>query len=170
MTRSMLSFLVGLSVAASVSVLSAPASADPVVATGNDRVTTDRITTIGPNRQLLRSGAWTLGLSYVPALVVAIHSNEPADKNLYIPVAGPWMDYAKRDCATCEHETTNKVLLVTDGIFQGIGALQLVGSFLFVETRTTTVVPPGRVAKTPKLQVAPARIAHGYGLAARGTF
>jgi len=164
MTRSMLSFLVGLYAATSVVAQSAPASADPVIASGNDRVTTT-----GPDRQLLRSGAWTLGLSYVPALVVAIHSDEPADKNLYIPVAGPWMDYAKRDCPTCEHETANKVLLVTDGIFQGVGALQLVGSFLFVETRTTVARSPKPIA-TPKLQVAPARIAHGYGLAARGTF
>lgn len=131
----------------------------------------ERGTVTGPNRALLHSGIWTLGLSYVPALVVAIESSEGADKNLYVPVAGPWIDLANRDCPSCEHETANKALLITDGIFQGIGALQLVGSFLFVETRSVALDAKPHVAKLPPLQVAPARLAGGgYGLAARGNF
>lgn len=134
-------------------------------------VVRERGTVTGPNRALLHAGVWTLGLSYVPALVVAIESSEAADKNLYVPVAGPWIDLAARDCPTCEHETANKALLVTDGIFQGIGALQIVGSLLFVETRSVALDNKPRVAKLPPLQVAPARLADGgYGLAARGNF
>ncbi|HWA77956.1 MAG TPA: hypothetical protein VG937_36730 [Polyangiaceae bacterium] len=128
-------------------------------------------TVAGPNRDLLHTGAWTLGLSYVPALVVAIESSENADKNLYIPVAGPWMDVATRDCPTCEHETANKVLLVTDGIFQGIGALQLIGSFLFVETRTNAALAKPHAQKASAFQIAPTRLPEGgYGLAAHGAF
>lgn len=169
MTRPRLSLLIALPTAGLLSTLAGAACAD------NLSVRSDQVTTTGPNRDWMRAGAWTLGLSYVPALVVAIQSDEPADKNLYIPVAGPWMDFAERDCPTCEHETANKVLLVTDGIFQGIGALQLLASFFFVETRTSRAVSlsssPRPVAKRPALQIAPARLAHGgYGLAARGTF
>lgn len=144
--------------------VSAHATAEEAVVVG------ERGTVTGPNRALLRSGAWTLGLSYVPALVVAIQSSEDADKNLYVPVAGPWMDLATRDCPSCDHETANKVLLVTNGIFQGIGALQIVGSLLFVETRSAAGGSLSRTAKVPPLKVAPARLAGGYGIAARGTF
>jgi hypothetical protein len=138
------------------------ARAEEVVAT---RETT---TVSGPNRALLHSGIWTLGLSYVPALVVAISSSESSDRSLYVPVVGPWIDYANRDCRGCAHETVNKGLLITDGIFQGIGALQLVGSFLFVETR----VVAGRPSKSQlaKFQVTPARFGSGYGVAAMGSF
>ena len=57
-------------------------------------VTTDQTSTTGPNRTLLHSGIWVLGLSYVPAIVVAAESSRSEDRKLYIPVAGPWMDLA----------------------------------------------------------------------------
>src|SRR5687768_7526558 len=88
---------------------------------------TDTVEYAGPNRTLLRSGAWTLGLSYVPALVVGIESDLPADRYLLVPVAGPWLDLGNRgDCDGCDRETLNKVLLVTDGVFQGLGSLQII--------------------------------------------
>jgi hypothetical protein len=157
--------LFALTLGAALYTVSSNAAAEESVAIGRERSTVT-----GPNRAMLSSGAWTLGLSYVPALVVAIESSESADKNLYVPVAGPWIDFAERDCPTCRHETANKVLLVTDGIFQGIGALQILGSFLFVETRTSAAEAEPRVAKSPPLRVTPTRLDGGYGLAARGTF
>jgi hypothetical protein len=159
-TTSLLAVTLGVALCA----MSAPAAAQQSALVANERSTVT-----GPNRALLQSGVWTLGLSYVPALVVAIESSRSADKNLYVPVAGPWIDLADRDCPSCAHETANKVLLVTDGIFQGIGALQIIGSFLFIETRSANLAQP-RVAKLPPLQLAPARVASGYGLAARGRF
>jgi hypothetical protein len=159
-TASVLATLLGVGLLAAP----APAAAQQTVVVGERTVT-------GPNRDLLRAGAWTLGLSYAPALVVAIESSQSADKNLYIPVAGPWMDFAERDCPTCEHETANKVLLVTDGVFQGIGALQLIGSFLFVETRTSVALDKPRARKASAFQVVPARLPEGgYGLTAHGAF
>jgi hypothetical protein len=152
-----------------ITTLAAPASAQRRV---------DTVEYVGPDRSLLRSGAWTLGLSYVPALIVAIESDLPADKYLYAPVAGPWLDLSKRDCSTCKHETLNKVLLVTDGIIQGIGSLEIIGSLLFIEraSATTAGYEPPRVASDAKahsafrLRFAPRRIAGGYGLAAVGNF
>jgi hypothetical protein len=125
-----------------------------------------------PNRSLLRSGVFTLGASYVPALVVAIESDRPSDDHLYVPIVGPWLDLANRgdDCdGGCGKETTNKVLLVTDGVFQGIGALQILGSLIFPETRAVTIA---KSDGTPALtfMVAPTTIAQGSGLVAYGSF
>lgn len=123
------------------------AAAQPALADDTVVVTspsTSEAETIGPNPYLLNAGLFTLGLSYVPALVVAIESDRPEDNHLYAPVVGPWMNLADRedcdgDTSDCSGETVNKVLLVTDGVFQGLGALQIIGSFIFPETRAVTV-------------------------------
>jgi hypothetical protein len=125
-----------------------------------------------PNRSLLRSGVFTLGASYLPALVVAIESDHPADDHLYAPVAGPWLDLANRgDCeGDCDGETVNKVLLVTDGIFQGIGALQILGSFIFPESRATATIVGSDGTPALSFRVMPTKIARGSGLVAFGEF
>jgi hypothetical protein len=94
-----------------------------------------------PNRFLLRSGLFTFGAAYVPALVVAIESDRAADNHLYAPIVGPWFDLAARgECeGECSSETVNKVLLVTDGVFQGLGALQILGAFVMPEARTVAI-------------------------------
>ena len=144
---------------------SGSAQADQVV------VRSERSSVTGPNRTMLRSGLWTLGLSYVPAVVVAMSSSQAADKKLYIPVAGPWIDYATRDCRDCKNESLNKALLITDGVFQGIGALQILGSFLFLETTTSVAGRDPKLAKAQAFQVAPSRLGtNAYGLAAVGSF
>jgi hypothetical protein len=142
---------------------------------------TERTETVGPNRQLLRAGAWTLGVSYVPALVVAIKSERRGDDYLYYPVVGPWMNLANRgDCATCsrERENLNEGLLIADGVFQGLGALQIVGAFLMPERQTIETERPSR-AKTLtivreraglRLRLRPVRLSNGYGLQATAKF
>jgi len=87
---------VGLAVAATANTASAQAA----------RVDTVEYT--GPDRGLLHTGIWTLGLSYVPALIVGIESSLPEDRYLFAPVVGPWIDFAKRDCTTCGNEKLNK--------------------------------------------------------------
>jgi hypothetical protein len=125
-----------------------------------------------PNRSLLRSGLFTLGASYVPALVVAIESENPADDHLYAPVVGPWFDLANRgDCeGDCDGETVNKVLLVTDGVFQGIGALQILGSFIFPESRAAATIVGSDGTPAVSFRVMPTKIARGSGLVAFGEF
>jgi hypothetical protein len=142
---------------------------------------TERTETVGPNRQLLRAGAWTLGVSYVPALVVAIKSERRGDDYLYYPVVGPWMNLANRgDCATCsqERENVNEGLLIADGVFQGVGALQIVGAFLMPERQTAQTEATSR-AKTLavagersgiRLRLRPVRLSGGYGLQATAKF
>jgi hypothetical protein len=152
------------------------ARAEDVVVQRPD-VVKDQTSTTGPNQTLLHSGVWILGLSYVPVVIVAAESSRAGDKNLYIPVAGPWLDLATRQgCqpgVSC-NETANKLLIVIDGIFQGMGALDIVGSFIFPETHTVTVSSSERCespAPSFSIRIAPAKVsARAYGMAAVGTF
>lgn len=125
----------------------------------------------GTNTTMFRSGVGTLVLSYVPAVVVAGFSDEPSDQRLYIPVAGPWLDLGERDCPDCRHETANKALLVVDGIFQGLGAIDIVGSFFVTEDRVVIAraVPPSPTLASVRLAVAPVH-GGGYGMVALGQF
>jgi len=155
---------VGLAIAATANTASAQAA----------RVDTVEYT--GPDRGLLHTGIWTLGLSYTPALIVGIASSLPEDRYLFAPVVGPWIDFAKRDCTTCGNEKLNKALLVTDGVFQGIGALEIVGSFFFIEHTTSTRAASDDAADRPKtaflkeLHVVPTTTGGSYGMAAIGKF
>jgi len=153
-----------LAASASLMLLPAPAGAEEVV------VTTDRRAVTTPNRSLLHSGVVTLGASYIPAFIVAVESPRSFDRQLFIPVAGPWMDFATRKCSDCEHERLNKALLITDGIFQSIGALNILGAFLFPETRVYAKNTNYPASQKASLSIAPTRMAGGYGLTAVGRF
>ena len=149
---------------AQTTVVATPAA--PVAETGRDAYS-------GPNRRLIGSGLITFGLSFIPALVVAGTSDISADHHLYVPIVGPWLDLGDRPgCGagsiSCDSETTNKVLLVFDGIFQGIGALTTVAGFLSPERHE--VVTASEAPGKPTLHLAPANVASGYGLAAFGSF
>lgn len=157
------SFLSVLALAASTCCFASAANAQTTVVR-------ERAVTTTPNRSLLHSGVVTLGLFYVPSVIVAVESPLTVDNHLFIPVAGPWLNYAKRDCPTCEHETLNKVMLVTDGVFQGIGALNIVGAFLFPETHVATARGKTAPAQATTLRVTPARLEGKYGVVASGTF
>jgi hypothetical protein len=118
----------------------------------------------GPSMAMVDSGLTTFGLAYVPAVFVDLTSTLPADHTLIVPLAGPWIDLTqRRNCSpatSCNAENTDKVLLVTDGLFQAIGALTVVGGFL----------APVAV-ETGSVRIAPARIGgRAYGLVAVGKF
>ena len=119
-----------------------------------------------PNGALIASGLTMFGVSYIPSMIVAASSNQPGDTSLFVPVVGPWMDLAQRDngCfyGRCEHDTGNKVMLVMNGVFQGLGALQIAGGFLFPTTRTVTQVA--------SVHVLPSVSATQVGLTAVGAF
>jgi hypothetical protein len=125
----------------------------------------------GPNRSLIGTGLVTFGLAYIPAVVVASQSPQSPDHHMYVPVAGPWMNLANRpacgaEAIACDTETTNKVLIGVDGVFQGIGALTTIVGF-FSPEREHEVVTTSK----PSVHITPARMgAGGYGLAAFGNF
>jgi hypothetical protein len=128
---------------------------------------------------LLGTGLFLLAVSYLPAVSVAASSNLQVDQHLYVPIAGPWIDLSQRPTCSppvnCAAEQTNRALLETSGILQGVGAfLTLVGLL------TTSDDPPHHPAPkelneakltSPKVQFAPTQFgAAGYGLAAFGKF
>lgn len=129
----------------------------------------------GPSRALLFSGVVTLGVPYAASAIVAAESDHQGDKRLYVPILGPWLDLGDRgDCnvrsSSCDNETTNKVLLVGDGVLQSLGVLQIVGAFVFPEKRIATT-HVAATKYTPELTITPARIGRGgFGLSAVGRF
>lgn len=141
-------------------------SATPAHAEGNETVARS-----GPNPALLRSGIVALGVPYAASVLVGFTSDHEGDKNLYLPVAGPWLDLGQRGgcgegyATPCDRETAYKALLVVDGVVQAIGALEILGAFVYPETHTSSA------STRPTWSVRPAQLAAGgYGLSAFGSF
>ncbi len=163
------------SIVTAIPMLPATARADaavakPVVGTPvTERTTTSEAT--GPSMTMVRSGVLIFALSYVPALVVGTTSGLDSDRTLFVPIAGPWIDLAQRPgcspATQCNTENTNKVLLATDGVFQAVGALTVVGGLLTTAHETTTVRSASAVAP---LRLSPAQLGSGYGVIAAGAF
>lgn len=120
----------------------------------------------GPSAYLFSSGLITTGLSYTPALIVAVNSDRSEDKYLYAPFAGPWMDLAARNG---DGSKVDKTLLVVDGVFQTIGAIQIIASFFFTGS-TETAKSDDSTSLASQTVVAPARVGDAYGLVAVGSF
>jgi hypothetical protein len=145
----------------------APPPQQTVVAVPPSR---ERVTT-GPNATLLTSGLFVFGVPYGVSVVVAAESDRDGDKNLFIPVVGPWLAYATEGTChandlACGRTTGTKVLLAADGIFQAIGAIELTAAFLLTDSRTVATSPRERRVMVAPSQVGPS----GYGLAAAGSF
>jgi len=120
----------------------------------------------GPNPFLFNSGLIVTGLSYTPALIVAVNSDRSEDKYLYAPFVGPWLDLASRD----DGSKVDKTLLVVDGMFQTIGLVELVASLMWVDDGHDNVVAADD-GSIDVASVAPARFSRdGYGLMAVGRF
>jgi hypothetical protein len=123
-----------------------------------------------PNTGLIASGLLMFGLSYGTSVVVGAVSDHPGDQALYVPVAGPWMDLGMRanDCRGGDcyaSEVGNRVLLVTNGLLQLGGVIQVLGGFLLPQVRTVT-----RTAEVPGVRVTPTVSAASVGIQASGSF
>lgn len=152
-----------------------PVAPAPVVVSG-DAPVRDSVDHDGwrPNRALLMTGLILGGVPYVASMAVAATSGHVGDSNLWIPIVGPYIDVANRGgcpaSGSCAGETGNKALLVTDGVIQTIGAIEILGSFIFSDSvRTTAVVTTSSGAS---VTFAPAKVGPGsaYGLTAVGSF
>jgi hypothetical protein len=131
-----------------------------------------------PHRPLLYTGLGILVGTYATSVVVGASSDKDVDKRLYIPVAGPWLDLAQRDCGLgdCgQTEDWNQALLIGSGALQGIGTVLTLASFFKQEEN---VSPPSAAAKRatstaaakPTIQVLPMNMRGGGGFGAVGTF
>ena len=120
--------------------------------------------------RMFTTGLVTFGLAYGASVIVAAGSSHAGDNRLYVPVLGPWLDLGSRGTCpvekqSCDSETTNKVLLVGDGIIQAAGAITMFSGLLLpdhhvVATKNFTVA-----------QIVPVTFGSGNpGLAAYGSF
>jgi hypothetical protein len=120
------------------------------------------------------SGIFMFAVSYMAATMFAEASTARIDRLLYVPVAGPWLDLARRPLCSgtaCNTEFGNRALLVGDGILQDLGLLMtLVG---LLSDHAPTEVQTAKVVETNarKVRVSPAAFGAGaYGVAAIGKF
>jgi hypothetical protein len=124
-----------------------------------------------PDRTLLMSGIVLFGAPYIASVGIAATSQRASDGNLAVPVIGPWLDLGgRRGCQGpgCGPEAGYEVLLALNGILQTVGALEIVGAFLFPETHEIGTIATGA---STSLTLGPSRVGPGaYGLAARGNF
>jgi len=114
-----------------------------------------------PNRPLMLTSATMFVLSYVPTVIATAANSANTTNDLYIPIAGPWMEMARDD-----NTAGNKALLALSGIFQGLGALGLVTSFFVPESKTKNWYLMGQ----RHFSMHPMAARDQYGLAARGSF
>lgn len=123
---------------------------------------------IRPNRPWLLTGGAILIGSYVPtAVITATQGRTVEDRNLFIPVVGPWLNLADRRCDGCANETTNVGLAIGSGVLQGIGAGMAVMSFFIPEKIEAATIVAGPV----KLMIAPTQVGrNGAGVGTVGVF
>jgi hypothetical protein len=120
------------------------------------------------NAPMFATGAVVFAGSYGASAVVASQSDHVGADRLYVPVVGPWLalnDWG--DCPIeqprCDSNTTDKVLLVADGVFQAAGLVTMVSSLL---SPTHHTVYGARVAKEEnKTRVTPTH--NGFAVVGR---
>jgi hypothetical protein len=93
------------------------------------------------NAPVFATGAVVFAASYGAAAIVAGTSDHPGADRLYVPLVGPWLalnDWG--DCPIenprCDENTTEKVLLVADGVLQAGGVITMVTGLLSPTTHT----------------------------------
>jgi len=119
------------------------------------------------NAPVFATGALVFAGSYGASAIVASTSDHPGADRLYVPVVGPWL--ALNDWGNCpieqprcDENTTEKVLLVADGVFQAAGVVTMVTGLL---SPTSHTVHP-RTADANKIKIRPTR----NGFAVLGKF
>ena len=139
-----------------------PPSSDFVMANPEPMVDeTTRLTF--PNRPLLATGSALFAASYIPTIIY--QGVKDRNQNLYIPVAGPWLDFARGDDGNYA-----KAILAVDGVLQGLGALGILASAVIPERRTRNWYLIGGRARA--FNISPASLSRGgsYALMAQGSF
>ena len=114
-----------------------------------------------PNRPLMVTSTLMFTAAYVPAVITAAINEDDTTDNLYIPVAGPWLEFAREPASK-----GNKALLAVSGVFQDLGALGMLTSLLVPERTTSRWYLIGN----QRFSAAPVADRFTYGVSARGQF
>ena len=122
---------------------------------------------------LIGAGVFILASSYLTATVVAESSDLKADQQMFVPVAGPWLDLARRpicNANTCGTEFANRALIATDGLLQGLGAFMTLVGLLTLDDDTQET-RAAKLQREKTVHVSPSQFGSaGYGVAAYGRF
>jgi hypothetical protein len=134
------------------------------------RETTTLYQSVRPNKAYLYTGGGLfLGSYATTATLTGIAANEDrpnVDRNLYLPVIGPWLHLAD-DGKTAGNSTADTLLVAGSGILQGAGVAMIIASFFIPEKVPAATIQAGNV----KLHVTPMSMGRaGSGLGAVGTF
>jgi hypothetical protein len=134
------------------------------------RETTTLRQAVRPNKAYLYTGGGLFLGSYVTtAVVTGVAANEDkptVDRNLYIPVVGPWIHLAN-DARTESNSTGDTLLVVGSGIAQGAGIGLIIASFFIPEHVDAATIQAGNV----RMNVTPMAVGRGgSGIGAVGTF
>jgi hypothetical protein len=134
------------------------------------RETTTLYQSVRPNKAYLYTGGVLfLGSYAATATLTGIAANEDrptVDRNLYIPVIGPWLHLAD-DAKTASNSTGDSLLVAGSGIIQGAGVAMIIASFFVPERVPAATIQAGVV----KMHVTPMSMGRaGSGLGAVGTF
>jgi hypothetical protein len=108
------------------------------------------------NAPVFATGAAIFAASYGASAIVAGSSDHAGADRLFVPIAGPWLalnDWGNCPItnAACDNNTTDKVLLIADGIVQAAGVVTMLDG-LFMPTHHTIVT---RTAYDTKVHVRP---------------
>lgn len=119
------------------------------------------------NAPVFATGALVFAGSYGASAIVASQSDHPGADRLYVPVVGPWLalnDWGNCpiENPSCDENTTEKVLLVADGVFQAAGVITMVSGILSPSSRTVTRT---RVVDNKKTKLTPTR--NGFAVVGR---
>jgi hypothetical protein len=114
-----------------------------------------------PNRPLMLTSTLVFTAAYVPVVLVTAFSQEDSTDNLYIPIAGPWLEIAREPV-----NPANTAALAISGVFQGLGALGMVTSLMVPERRTSRWYLLGN----KRVAFAPVASRLAYGVSAAGRF
>jgi hypothetical protein len=130
---------------------------------------------------LIVAGVTLFALSYAPTVYVGATSTLKADRDLLVPLAGPWLDLAQRPkCVPppgsealpvnpCIVETISKAVIVASGAVEGLGAILTVAG---IPSTTRVSYEGDRIVavEKPRVGVVPTFGAGGTGMQAYGTF
>ena len=119
-----------------------------------------------PNKAILITGVSLLASTYVTTAAFADANGPIADRDLFIPIFGPWVNLKDRTPTTRANNERDAFLIAGSGVLQGMAALMVVTSFFIPEKLPAARVQAGNV----NMVVTPQASAGGAGVGALGTF
>jgi hypothetical protein len=132
-----------------------------------DRETITLYSSVHPNKPfLITGGIMFIGAYATTATLTAVSNNANVDKNLYLPIVGPWVHLGSPS-ATASNKTMDTVLVAGSGVVQGVGAGLMVLSLFVPEKVPAATIQAGNT----KVHIMPASFGVGSaGVGAGGTF